>query len=170
MLLSNNRRLTGMTLVEVLTAIGISAICLGSVFAINGSAMTELKMSREAASASQVLQQRIETLRIGNWQEMTDPNCTWLTANAFTVTTGDGSALLKNETETLTLEPYGSSTTGSMVLTKGGTPTPQNTLSSPLLSENAVKVTWVLTFTGAPGDRAVSRRTVAILAKGGVAK
>src|SRR5438067_12592577 len=111
MLLSGRRESAAMTLVEVITAVGISVLCLGSVFVINASAISSLKMSREAACASQVLQQRIESLRIANWQEITDPNCTWLTANAFTVSSGGGSDLLSNESEILTLEPYGSSAT-----------------------------------------------------------
>jgi hypothetical protein len=36
--------------------------------------------------------------------------------------------------------------------------------------ESAMKVVWTVNFTGAPNDRDFSRQTVAILAKGGVAK
>jgi hypothetical protein len=39
-----------------------------------------------------------------------------------------------------------------------------------LLTENAVKIVWSVTYVGAPNDRTSTRQTVAILAKGGVAK
>ena len=39
-----------------------------------------------------------------------------------------------------------------------------------LLTENAIKVTWQIDYTGAPNDKSTTRQTVAILAKGGVAK
>ena len=141
-------------------------------------------MTREAATASQVLQQRVESLRIANWQLITESSCTWLRANAFMIDSNgdgipdvDGSERLKAESETLTLEPYGSTT---------ATPTPVPTPTKlrrirgssavivsnngALLQENAVKATWTVNYTGSPNDRSTSQKMVAILAKGGVAK
>lgn len=171
----------GATLVEVMIAAALSALCLGSLFAMNASAMSTLKMARESSWASQVLQQRVESLRIANWQLITQPNCAWLKSNAFMVDVypadgipdPDGSELLKAESETLTLVPYGSATTGQVILTrtKGQSASiTQNNPSSPLLTEAALKVIWTVNYTGAPNSRAGSRQTVAIIAKGGVAK
>jgi len=39
-----------------------------------------------------------------------------------------------------------------------------------LLQENAIKIIWTVSYTGAPNNRSVSRQIVAILAKGGVAR
>jgi hypothetical protein len=180
MLLSRHRRVAALTLVEVLTAVAIAILFLGSVFALNTSAMTVLKTSRESAWASQVLQQRMESLRIANWQLITQSNCAWLLAHAFMVDANgdgtpeaDGSELLKQESETLTLEPYGSSvanpTATKLTRTYGSAPTIVSN-NGALLSENALKVTWTISYNGSPGNRSLSRKLVAILAKGGVAK
>ncbi len=134
---------------------------------MNMSAMDTIRSAKESVSASQTLQQRIESLRIANWQQITSAN--WLAAN---ILNGDatGSEILKGLTETLTLVPYGSATIGNSKLTRTSGATAIISQNPALLTENAVKVIWTLDFTGAPNNRAVSRQIVAILAKGGVAK
>jgi len=156
----------GFSLVESMLAIAISALFLGSVFALNISSMGAIRCAKESVSAGQVLQQRIESLRIANWQQIT--TASWIKANILN-TDALGTEPLKDLSETLTLVPYGSTSLGNTKLTRsGGTTTVVNT--TPLLTENAIKVIWTLDYTGAPNSRAVSRQIVAILAKGGVAK
>jgi hypothetical protein len=148
-------------------AAGISALFLGSLFAINTASMGTIKMAREAAAASQVLQQRVESMRIANWHQITDAD--WIQANLLN-TAAPGSTDLKSMTETLVISPYGSGNVGDTQLTRTGNSVVINTSNDTLLTENAVKVTWTVTYTGALNDRATTRQTVAILAKGGVAK
>src|SRR3982750_4930561 len=66
-------------LIECTIATAISALFLGSLFLMNSSAMDTIQMARESACASQVLQQRIESMRIANWHQVTDAS--WLLAN-----------------------------------------------------------------------------------------
>jgi hypothetical protein len=147
-------------------AAGISALFLGSLFAMNTSSMATIKMSRESAFASQVLQQRVEAMRIANWHQITDAD--WIKSNLLNAD-ASGSNGLKDLSETLTIIPYGSVTAGNIQLTRTrGSASIINNV--PLLTESAVKVVWTLNYTGSPNDRNVSRQTVAILAKGGVAK
>jgi uncharacterized protein (TIGR02598 family) len=154
------------TLVESMIAIAISAFFLASVFTLNISSMDAIRCAKESASAGQMLQQRIESLRIANWQEITSP--TWVADNVLN-TDAAGAGPLKNLNETLTMVPYGSTAVGNTTLTRtNGNTTIVNSI--PLLAENAIKVIWTLDFTGAPNDRAVTRQIVAILANGGVAK
>lgn len=175
----------GMTLLETMIAVGLTVLFLGSLFTMNGSTMQTLKMARESARASQVLQQRIESLRIANWQLITRPSCDWLVAHAFMIDSNndgvadhpDGSELLKNESESLTIEPY-----GSVSASPTPTPTPTRltgtgghtgtvvTHDDTLVQENALKVTWTITYAGSPNNRPMSQTTTTILAKGGVAK
>src|SRR5207253_8372900 len=76
----------GMTLIETMIAVGLTVLFLGSLFTMNGSTMQTLKMARESARASQVLQQRVESLRIANWQLITQPSpCAWLVGHAFMI-------------------------------------------------------------------------------------
>ena len=148
-------------------AAGISAIFLGSLFAINTASMGTIKMAREAAAASQVLQQRVESMRIANWHQITD--AAWIRDNLLNAS-APGSTELKSITETLTIAPYGSANTAVTRLTRSGTTATVNLNNTSLLTENAIKVTWQIDYTGAPNDKSTTRQTVAILAKGGVAK
>jgi len=53
----------GSTLIESTIAAAISALFLGSLFTLNSSTMETVKIARETACASQLLQQRIEAMR-----------------------------------------------------------------------------------------------------------
>jgi len=167
MLCSTRSPRSGSTLVEAMMAAAVSALFLGSLFAMNTSSMSTIKMAREAAAASQVLQQRIESMRIANWHQITDAN--WIKANLLN-SDAAGTVDLKSVTETLTLSPYGSGNVGNTVLTRNGNSVVIARQNTSLLLENAVLVNWTINYTGSPNDRATTRQTVAILAKGGVAK
>jgi uncharacterized protein (TIGR02598 family) len=166
MILKPTRNPKGFTLIETIVATGISALFLGTLFTFNMASMDTIKMSRESACASQILQQRIESLRIANWHQVTDPN--WLQTNLLNADAA-GTSQLKSVSETLTITPYGSASTGTTQLARTNGAASIVSTSS-LLTENAVKIVWSVNYRGAPNDRANTRQTVAILAKGGVAK
>ena len=155
------------SLIETVVAAAITVTFLGSLFTMNLATMDTIRCAKESISASQILQQRMESMRIANWHEVTDAN--WLHDNLLNADVA-GSDPLKNKVETLTLVPYGSAGAGNTQLTRsGGTATIVNQ-NSTLLAENAIKVIWTLNYNGAPNDSPRSRQIVAILAKGGVAK
>ena len=157
----------GSTLIEAMMAAGISALFLGSLFAMNTTSMGTIKMARESAAASQVLQQRVESMRIANWHQITDAD--WIQANLLN-TDAPGSTELKSVSENVVLSPYGSGNVGNTQVTRSGGSAVVNFRNDNLLTENAIKVTWTVNYTGAPNDRPMTRVTVAILGKGGVAK
>jgi Tfp pilus assembly protein PilV len=157
----------GTTLIEAMIAAALSALFLGSLFAMNTSSMATIKMARDAACASQILQQRVESLRIANWHQITD--AIWLRDNLLNVDAA-GANQLKDASETLTLIPYGSSTPGNTKLTRANGSAIIENQNTALLGENALKIVWMVSYTGTPNDRSITRQTVAILAKGGVAK
>jgi len=157
----------GFSLIESTIAAAISALFLSSVFALNISTMDTIRCAKETIGASQVLQQRMESLRIANWQEVTDAD--WVKANLLN-TDALGAEPLRNLSETLTLVPYGSNNLGNTQFTRNRNGATIVNRNADLLTENAVKVIWTVDYTGAPNDRAVTRQVVAILAKGGVAK
>jgi hypothetical protein len=154
-------------LIEAMMAAGIAALFLGSLFVMNTSSMGTIKMSKEAAAASQVLQQRVESMRIANWHQITDAD--WVKSNLLNAD-APGSTDLKSMTEILVMSPYGSGNVGNTQLTRSGGIATIDLRNSSLLTENAIEVVWTINYTGAPNDRAVTRQTVAILGKGGVAK
>jgi|SRR5581483_785156 len=158
---------TGFALVECTIATAISALFLGSLFLMNSSAMDTIQMARQSACASQVLQQRVESMRIANWHQVTDAN--WLLTNLLN-SDAPGSSQLKDMSETLILVPYGSSTVGNTQLVRTGGSASIVSNSTALLAENALKIIWTVNYTSAPNNRITSRQIVAVLAKGGVAK
>lgn len=158
---------SGVTLVECTVAMAIAAIFLSSLFALNTSSMQTVKMSREASAASQILQQRVESMRIANWHQITD--AAWIQNNLLNAD-APGSSELNNLSETVTLAPYGSSATGSTTLTRSQGTAQVSATNSNLLRESAVKLVWTVNYAGTPRAHATARQTVAILAKGGVAK
>jgi len=158
---------TAFALIECTIATAISAMFLGSLFLMNSSAMDTIQMARQSACASQVLQQRIEAMRIANWHQVTDAN--WLLANLLNAD-APGANQLKNMSETLMLVPYGSITVGNTQLTRANGAANIVANNSALLGENAVKIIWTVNYTAVPNDRIISRQIVVILAKGGVAK
>lgn len=133
---------------------------------MNVSSMDTIRMARDTACASQILQQRVESMRIANWHQVTDAD--WLRTNVFN-SDAPGTNELKNVSETLTIEPYASLTIGNIQLLRSNGAA-RIVSNSGLLAENAVKIIWTVTYDGAPNDRSNTRQTVAILAKGGVAK
>jgi type II secretory pathway pseudopilin PulG len=158
---------SGFALVECTIATAISALFLGSLFLMNSSAMDTIQMARESACASQVLQQRIESMRIANWHQVTDAN--WLLTNLLNAD-APGTSQLTNFSETLVLVPYGSSTVGNTQLTRSSGSASVVSNNTALLPESAIKVIWTVSYTASPNNRTISRQIVAILAKGGVAK
>src|SRR6478672_6877039 len=101
-------RTRAFTLIDCVFACGILAFALGAIFTVNGYGLQELRVGRDEMTSSQVLQQRVEQLRIANWQRITDP--TWMRDNILNVD-ADGSYNLKNASETVTITPYNSATT-----------------------------------------------------------
>ena len=167
MLCSTRSPVSGSTLIEAMMAAGVAALFLGSLFAMNTSSMSTIKMAREAAAASQVLQQRVESMRIANWHQITDAN--WIRNNLLN-SAAPGTTDLKSVSETLTVSPYGSGNVGNTVITRTGNSVAINQQNTSLLLENAIMANWTVNYTGSPNDRTTARQTVAILAKGGVAK
>ena len=168
MILSERAREHAFSIIETTMAAALSAIFLASLFSMNSASMQTLKMAHESACASQVLQQRVEALRIANWHQITDAD--WLRTSLLN-TDAAGSDLLQGESETLTLIPYGSAATGNTQLSRNyGSSAMIVSRNSGLLGENAIKVIWTVNYQGSPNNRPLTRQTVAILAKGGVAK
>jgi hypothetical protein len=167
MILSKKTNISGTSLIEATVAACTSALFLGSLFTMNMTGMKTIRTAREASSASQVLQQRVESMRIANWHQVTDAN--WLRDSLLNVDAA-GSNGLKTMTETLTLEPYGSDSVGNTQIVRMGGTTQIVNRNDALLTESAMKVIWTVNYSGGINSTATTRQTVAILAKGGVAK
>jgi len=163
----HSHRQAGFTLLETTVAAALAAMFLGSLFTLNLSTMDTIRCAKESITASQILQQRMESMRIANWHEVTDAS--WLRDNLLN-TDVSGSTPLKNLVETVTMVAYGSANVGNTQLSRSAGTVTLVSQNTTLLTENAVKIIWTVNYTGAPNNRSVTRQLVAILGKGGVAK
>jgi type II secretory pathway pseudopilin PulG len=161
------RRRDGFTLLDSVLACGILALALGAVFTVSSHALQTLRLAKDETVASQVLQQRLEQLRIANWQRVSDP--TWIRDNILNVE-ADGAFGLNALKETVTITPYNSATAGSNVFTRQNYLAAAAAGNTDLLAERTVRILWALDWKGVPKNRPHRRESVIILAKGGVAK
>lgn len=157
----------GFSLLENIFACAVICLFLAGTFTANSQSMSILRMGRDAAGASQVLQQRIEQLRIANWQAITSP--LWIRDNILSKD-ADGSANLQGVVETVSITPYNGTTTATNLFTRSSGTAAANGMNTSLVSESAIKVTWSVTWSGLPQGRIHNRQNVAILGLGGVAK
>jgi hypothetical protein len=153
------------SLVENVLACAIVALGLAGTYTLNSQTMGVLRMAKEESFASQVLQQRIENLRIANWQRISSP--TWLRDNLLNVA-ADGSDSLRGLTETVLITPL-SSTTGNTFSRGGGTVIAAAGNAS-LTSQDSLLIKWTVTWNGMPAGKIHTRETLAVLGRGGIAK
>src|SRR5690349_6356447 len=94
------------TLMETTVAAALSAMFLSSLVTLNVGTMDTIRCAKESIAASQILQQRMASMRIANWHDVTEPS--WFHDNLLNTNVA-GSTPLKNLSETLIITAYGSS-------------------------------------------------------------
>jgi Tfp pilus assembly protein PilV len=62
----------GFSIVEVMIAMGIGSLALGSTMLINSQQLRIVKSTRDSSAASHSMQERVEQLRIATWRQITD--------------------------------------------------------------------------------------------------
>lgn len=60
------------TFVEVLISAALIFVCLGGILTVNVKTIHTLRATQQAAASSQILQQRVETIRSKPWPEMSN--------------------------------------------------------------------------------------------------
>lgn len=66
-------RILGITLVEIMVTVAIVGIFLASIYAMNSQLMLVIRSTRNQSSASRILEERTEQLRMAGWTSITDP-------------------------------------------------------------------------------------------------
>jgi Tfp pilus assembly protein PilV len=155
------RRITAMTLPEVLVALLLLGLFLPSVFAINSVCLRLVSATKESTAAVQVVHDRCETLRNLAYSDLTSSSY----VQNLMVTAANGSDFCKNATEVVTMSAYpvasgvsqftrssnGSVTTNSVAASLGST-----------LVQVTISTSWSATF----GGRARSEETTTIISNG----
>lgn len=153
----------GFTLVEVLVSSLLICIGLGSILAINTKTVHTLRATRQAAVASQVLQQRIEALRDRPWPQMASSEAL---AQAMTTPTGSECELAGGKVdEVLSVSSIKPSDTGPAkgvdsfrVRRKDGAVTVEQ--AADLSSEASLLVISTVTWKDPSGSHTRSLRTI----------
>ncbi len=83
--LENVRRRTGgaaFTILDAVLAMGIAAIMFTAFFAALGTGFDIIKMARENTRATQIMVEKMETIRLYTWEQLNDP--TFIPSNFVT--------------------------------------------------------------------------------------
>jgi type II secretory pathway pseudopilin PulG len=129
----------GFALIESVIGVAILTLVLGCVFAMNAHILGLLKQGKESTFATELIQERIEQLRTGNWTQVTDPAYLRNAVGGRTTTATN----LPEVTETITVEPRDNPSNLSISYTRNpdNTVSPASATGSDLTTQNSVKVT-----------------------------
>ena len=169
-------RAAGFTVIEAAIAGTIIMLFLTSLFALNSNMMRLLGCASEAANASDDLQQRVEQVRLANWQQISDP--AWVSTNLLGTMT-DASVNLSGLKETITVLPYyapsslpAAANPGSFTVTRTSTGTvtvsPAGFSSTALLSQEMLQVNLTATWASWNSNR--SRALTTLVSQWGISK
>lgn len=103
---ARNRSSSGVTILEVLASAVVILLGLGAIFGMNAQSLQILRKAQQAAAASQILQERIESMRARPWPEISRGTAvaTW-----WSLPTNSAADLADaNPTERLTISPASS--------------------------------------------------------------
>ena len=152
----------GFTLSETLIAMAVAMVSLLGLFASSGQAIRIIHSGKQNAVASQLLQQRIETVRhVRPWKNAT----TFDGVAEIVGPAAASSASFSSATETFEIAPYPA---GGTPLVIRRAPNGDLTCTGPdYASEKCVKFTATVTWTGY-GKLQRTRKLTTILSKGGL--
>lgn len=128
--LTTLRNTAGFMLSESLCALAISMVSLCSVMVANSHSLKLVKSTRDSSAATLCLQERVEQLRIANWQQIT--RAEYLQNSYFATVPRSIAPLEGSYTETITVSAY-----------------PDRTAASPLVVQKSNRKAAVVVFNGA---------------------
>ena len=150
------------SLVEVVVAMMITVVAITAFYASAGQALRIMRAGKENVLGSQLVQERIESLRAAPlWNSVTTPGGLSSSVSGAT----QAAANLRNATETLTVASYPAGGT-PIVVTRTATGT-SSTSGASLASQFCVKLTVRVNWTGV-GNVPRSRQMSTIVSKGGL--
>jgi hypothetical protein len=102
---SKTLKAAGFTVVEVTMAAGLSGLVLTSVLAGFSSAFDILQTARENLRATQIVQEKMETIRLYNWDQMSTPGFIPATFTSSSNPTNNTAGTIYNGTITIKNAP-----------------------------------------------------------------
>jgi Tfp pilus assembly protein PilV len=168
--LKYSRRITsasGFSLAEVSVATALVGLFVSALVLMGSNLLSVLRSTKENANASQLLQERVEQLRIGNWLQITDAS---LVASKFLAADADSAGGFTLPVETVTIEAYPPNGTPAARIVRKNHNTVVVVANPNLKNERMVRVDVNLSWLGTPNQRPRSRATSTLIAKGGTSK
>jgi prepilin-type N-terminal cleavage/methylation domain-containing protein len=159
----------GFTLLEVVVATAVVVVGFLGMFAtvLQGGKM--VSGAEEDALVARGLEQRIDQLRLLEWDELTDG--TGVLTKVWTARP-EAMAGIAVSQETLTISPCDVPGTQTLQATWNGTSSPTKTFTAgtSLSGASAVKVVATLTWTGRRSKQARTGSLVTVISRGGISK
>ena len=163
------KREAGFTLLETAIAIAVMAIGFLGTFAAVLQAGKMASAAEEEALACSSLEQRVDQLRLLQWDPLTDG--TGIISTVWTARPEAMSEIAVSQEE-LTISPCDVPGTQTLQATWNGASAPTTTLSggTALNAASAVKAVATLTWTGRRSGRSQTRSLVTVISRGGISK
>lgn len=148
-------------LLESVIGMALVSVTLSCVFAANSHLLGLLRQGKESTFATQMIQERVDTLRGALWDQITDPA---KLSQILTPTTVSATNL-RGATETITVEPLVNTTNvkGQCVRVPAGT---VSSSGSVLTNRQSVKVTVSVAWNSRNHTRV--RAATTVLTNGGI--
>ena len=158
---------SAITLIESLVAASMLTFFLAGVFAVDGRNHQLIKSARESLSATVVLEERVEQLRTGKWDQVTDSN---YLRTILGTASGSGANLSSlSEQIVISAYPMPNPATTTTKITRSSSGTVTTVSSNNLLQiQKCVRADVRVTWTGAPNGRTRVRELSTIVANGGL--
>ncbi len=150
------------TLVENAFAVAIVGLFFVALYALNTQCVYMLNSGREAATAEQSEQDRLEQLRNCTWAQLTDAN--YLRDNVLSAST-TGARNLGSVTETVTVNAYPTALNPAISVVRSNGTATAATSNASIANSDIVRVDLTLNWTAGPGGRSRTQAVTTLIAQ-----
>jgi Tfp pilus assembly protein PilE len=150
----HSRASPGFTLIENLFAVAIVAFFFGALYALNSQCLYLLNSGREATSAEQAMQDRMEQLRNAHWSQVTSAS---YIQSSILNSPSNSAAFLSKTTETITVNSYPTAANPPIQVQRLNGVATIVSNNAAIANGDMVRIDIALNWTASPGNRARSQ-------------
>ena len=164
----------GFTLVEVMAAMALVLFALVGIYTMQAQSLRIVQSAHDSGAASQVLQQRLEQLRLNSYDSVVKASglTALMTGTAGATQSEQTMSAVKNFQEAVKISSYArpgvspAPAAGSFTVTRSGTSATSSGTTADLTAETEVKAQFVVTWSDRNGSH--RREFSTIFSQGGV--
>ena len=165
---------SGFTLVEVMAAMALVLFALVGIYTMQAQSLRIVQSAHDSGAASQVLQQRLEQLRLNSYDSVVKASglTALMTGTAGATQSEQTMSAVKNFQEAVKISSYArpgvspAPAAGSFTVTRSGTSATSSGTTADLTAETEVKAQFVVTWSDRNGSH--RREFSTIFSRGGV--